>query len=530
MKKNFYITTPIYYASGRLHIGSSSSTCFCDSYKRYKAQMGYDTRFMTGLDEHGQKVEKKAKEKGITPKEFVDNLAISAKNLWEKLDCEYDHFIRTTDESHERQVSIAFEKMLEKDDIYLGEYDGWYCVSCETYLTNSEVGDKHLCPSCGREVTTVKEKSYFFRLSKYQDRLLKFIEDNPGFIVPEGKKNEVVSFIKGGLEDLSVSRSTFTWGIPIKSNPKHVIYVWLDALFNYLSGLNVYEDDKSLYEKFWLNSEVVHVVAKDILRFHAIFWPIFLMSLDIPINFRLICHSWFLMMGEKMSKSKGNVIYPETFVDRYGLDSFRYYILREFPFGDDTICTPEDYILRYNSDLVNDFGNLVSRSLAMSEKYFNGTVRNINTNNEFLLDLEKVTKDTISNYHKYMNEFRVDKALQEVNTLVSRTNKVIDETMPWALYKEERFEELEAVIYHLLESIRIISILYVPYLIESTPKIFDALSLNDNEKDLLNITLFEKSEYKTNKLEVNLFPREKDPLKAKEEIIEEMAKEISKEN
>ncbi len=529
MKKNFYITTPIYYASGRLHIGSASSTCFCDSIKRYKKQMGYDTRFMTGLDEHGQKVEKKAEAKGITPQEFVDNLAVNAKELWRKLGCDYDYFIRTTDESHVRQVQKAFEKMLEKGDIYLGEYDGNYCVSCETYLTQSEVGENGICPSCGQKVSKVKEKSYFFRLSKYQDRLLKFIEDNPLFIQPEGKKKEVVAFIKGGLEDLSVSRCTFSWGIPILSNPKHVIYVWLDALFNYLSGLNVYGEDKSLYEKYWLNGECIHVVAKDILRFHAIFWPVFLMSLDLPVNFKLICHSWVLMYGEKMSKSKGNVIYPETFINRYGLDSFRYYILREFPFGDDLTCTPEDYILRYNADLVNDFGNLVSRSLAMSEKYFNGLVHNTKTNNEFLKDLEDVAKKTVENYHSYMNEFRVDKALAEVNALVSRTNKVIDETAPWALFKEEKLDELEAVIYHLLESIRIISILYVPYLIESTPKIFEALSLNNEEKDLLHLTFFNKELYNSKKLEVNLFPREKDPLKAKEEIIEEMAVEINKE-
>ncbi|MCR5741853.1 MAG: methionine--tRNA ligase, partial [Gammaproteobacteria bacterium] len=364
MSKNFYITTPIYYASGRLHVGSSASTCLCDSLKRYKRQLHYDTRFMTGLDEHGQKVEKKAEEKGVTPQEFTDHLADRAKSLWNFLKCDYDYFIRTTDESHMKAVQQVFDKMLKKGDIYLGTYDGLYCVSCETFFTQSEVGDEKVCPDCGKKVSIVKEESYFFRLSKYSDRLLKFIDDNPDFIAPEGKKNEVVSFIKGGLEDLSVSRSTFKWGIPLLNDPKHVVYVWLDALFNYLTGLNFLDEDKSLYDKWWINGEVVHVVAKDILRFHAIFWPIFLMSIDVPIKFRLFCHSWVLMFGEKMSKSRGNVIYPETLVNRYGLDAFRYYILREFPYGSDSICTPEDYILRYNTELVNDYGNLVSRTIS----------------------------------------------------------------------------------------------------------------------------------------------------------------------
>ena len=527
MKKNYYVTTPIYYASGRLHIGSSSSTILADSLKRYKMQMGYDTRFMTGMDEHGQKVEKKAALKGVTPKEFTDNIAFHAKNLWKDLNCDYDHFIRTTDESHVSQVQDIFEKMLEKGDIYLGEYDGLYCVECETLYTQSEVGEEKLCPSCGRPVTTIKEPSYFFKLSKYQDKLLDFIEKNPKFIQPEGKKNEVVSFIKQGLQDLSVSRSTFTWGVPIKSNPKHVVYVWLDALFNYLTALNFMDDSSELYKKYWLDAEVVHIVAKDILRFHAIFWPIFLMSMDIPINFTLYAHNWILMYGEKMSKSKGNVIYPKTFVSRYGVDAFRYYIVREFPSLSDTICTPEDFITRYNTDLANDFGNLVSRSLSMAQKYFNGTVRNVKTNNEFLMDLEKCSKETIDMYHKDMAEFRVDKALQDINKLVSRTNKVIDETMPWALYKEGKLEELEAVIYHLLETIRIETILYVPYLVNTSKVIFDYLGVI--EEPLKDITLYNTELYNVRKLDTPLFPRENDPAKAVEELIKSMEEELTKE-
>ena len=528
MKKNFYITTPIYYASGRLHIGSASSTLFCDTLKRYKKSMGYDTRFMTGLDEHGQKVEKKAALKGLTPKEFTDKLAKNAKDLWAYLDCDYDYFIRTTDEGHMKQVQEVFEKMLENGDIYLGSYDGLYCVECETFFSQSDVGEEKLCPDCGRPVQYVKEPSYFFKLSKYQDRLLDFINSHPDFIQPEGKKNEVIAFIKQGLQDLSVSRSTFKWGIPIPSDPKHVVYVWLDALFNYLTALNFLEEDKSLYEKYWLNSEVVHVVAKDILRFHAIFWPIFLMSIDVPINFRLFAHCFVLMYGEKMSKSKGNVIYPKTFVERYGGDAFRYYILRGFPVLSDTICTPEDFISRYNTELVNDFGNLVSRSISMATKYFDSKVKKVEIQNEYITDLKNVMEETIKLYHEDMNSYRVDKALQDINKLVSRTNKLIDETMPWALYKEERLEELEAVIYALLEAIRVETTLYIPFLINSSKTIFNALGLSDNQ-EIINLKPYETESFNVVPLEQPIFPREKDVNKAIEEIIESMADELTKE-
>jgi len=528
MKKNFYITTPIYYASGRLHIGSSSSTILCDAYKRYKNELGYDTRFMTGMDEHGQKVEKKAELKGESPKEFTDNLAVNAKNLWKELDCDYDYFVRTTDDNHVAQVQEVFEKMLEKGDIYLGNYDGLYCRECETFFTQSEVGEKKLCPSCGREVSTVKEESYFFKLSKYQDQLLDFINKNPDFIQPEAKKNEVVAFIKQGLQDLSVSRSTFKWGIPIKSNPKHVVYVWLDALFNYLTALGFLSEDKSLYDKYWLNSEVVHVVAKDILRFHAIFWPIFLMSMDIPVNFKLFAHNWILMYGEKMSKSKGNVIYPRTFVERYSSDAFRYYILREFPVLSDTICTPEDFINRYNSDLANDYGNLVSRTLSMADKYFTSNTRNVPYKSDFKADLINVINESITQYHKDMNEFKIDKALADINRIVSRTNKFIDETAPWTLFKEGKLEELEGVIYTLLESIRISTVLYKPYLVNTSKVVFEYLGL-ENVENLTNLTFFETKEFKTKKLDTPLFPREQDIQKGIEELQKSIEVELTKE-
>ncbi|MDD3128860.1 MAG: methionine--tRNA ligase, partial [Candidatus Izemoplasmatales bacterium] len=345
--KTFYITTPIYYPSGKFHIGSAYTTCLCDSIKRYKQLQGFDARFLTGNDEHGQKIEETAKKNNMSPQELVDYYAKLSQDLWKNLSISNDDFIRTTERRHEVIVEEIFEKLLLNDDVYLGEYSGNYCVSCESYFTKTQLIDEDKCPDCGAETKVLKEETYFLRLGKYQDRLLKFIEDNPDFIVPETRKNEVVQFIKQGLNDLSVSRTAFSWGVKVKSNPKHVIYVWIDALSNYITALGYGSNDDSLYQKYWINgNEVIHVVGKDILRFHAIYWPIMLMALDIPIKFRLFAHGWYLMKDSKISKSKGNVIYPEQLTQKYGLDAFRYYIVRELNYGHDGAFTPNDYISR----------------------------------------------------------------------------------------------------------------------------------------------------------------------------------------
>ncbi len=479
MKPTFYITTPIYYPSGKLHIGNSYTTVLCDTINRYKQLRGFDTRYLTGMDEHGQKIETVSKEQNKSPQDHVDFLASETKKLWDLLDIKYDDFIRTTEPRHEQVVEQIFEQLLKQDDIYLGHYEGYYCMSDEAFFTETQLDEGNLCPDCGRKTELVKEESYFLRLTKYQDRLLKFIDDNPDFIRPVTRKNEVVAFIKQGLIDLSVSRTSFTWGVKVKSNPKHVVYVWIDALSNYISALGYKSDNTDLYEKYWNGDEVVHVVGKDILRFHAIYWPIMLMALDIPLNFKLYAHGWYVMKDGKMSKSKGNVVYPDPLIEKYGLDPLRYYLLKELPYSGDGVFTPENFIARINYDLANDFGNLVNRTISMTNKYFDGELHKPSQNYfEFDKILQDKIKDTVSVYTTEMDNLAVSKAIQNLWTLVSRTNKYIDETCPWILAKDDsKKEELNSVLYHLVESLRHIGILLKPILLDASKELFTQLNI-----------------------------------------------------
>ena len=499
MTKSFYITTPIYYPSGKLHIGSAYTTIACDVLARYKRMMNYDVFYLTGLDEHGQKIQQKAEEAGITPQAYVDGMAVGVKELWQLLDISYDKFIRTTDDHHEKVVAQVFERLLAQDDIYLGEYSGWYSVSDEEFFTESQLAEVYrdengkviggVAPS-GHEVEWVSEESYFLRLSKYQDRLVEFFKSQPDFITPDGRLNEMLkNFIEPGLEDLAVSRTTFTWGVQVPSNPRHVVYVWFDALLNYVTALGYGQEDHENFDKFW-NGTVFHMVGKDILRFHSIYWPILLMMLDIKLPERLIAHGWFVMKDGKMSKSKGNVIYPEMLVERFGLDPLRYYLMRSLPVGSDGTFTPEDYVARINYELANDLGNLLNRTVAMINKYFGGQVPAYVENvTAFDADLAKVVEENIAEYHKQMNAVDYPRALEAVWNIISRTNKYIDETAPWVLAKEDGDkDQLAAVMAHLAASLRVVAHLIQPFMMNTSNAIMEQLGLG-LDFDLENLTL-----------------------------------------
>ena len=492
MTKTFYITTPIYYPSGKLHIGSAYTTIACDVLARYKRMMNYDVFYLTGLDEHGQKIQQKAEEAGITPQEYVDGMAVGVKDLWQLLDISYDKFIRTTDDYHEKVVAQVFERLLEQGDIYLGEYSGWYSVSDEEFFTESQLAEVYrdeqgnviggMAPS-GHEVELVSEESYFFKLSNYADRLTAFFKEHPEFIQPDGRMNEMLkNFIEPGLEDLAVSRTTFTWGVKVPSDPKHVVYVWIDALINYITALGYGQDEHGNFDLFWQNDanhEIIHMIGKDILRFHSIYWPIILMALDLPLPTRLVAHGWFVMKDGKMSKSKGNVIYPEMLVERFGLDPLRYYLMRSLPVGSDGTFTPEDYVARINYELANDLGNLLNRTVAMINKYFDGQVPAYVENvTDFDADLAKVVAENIEEFHKQMNAVDFPRALDAVWNIISRTNKYIDETAPWVLAKEDGDkEQLAAVMAHLAASLRVVAHLIQPFMMTTSNAIMEQLGL-----------------------------------------------------
>ena len=489
-KTPYYLTTAITYTSGKPHIGNVYEIVLADSICRYKRMTGYDVRFQTGTDEHGQKVEEKAKLEGVTPKEFVDKVAGIVKDQFDCMNVTYDKFIRTTDEYHEKQVQKIFKKLYDKGDIYKGHYEGMYCQECEAFYTKSQLTEDGKCPICGSEVKPMQEEAYFFRMSKYADQLLEYIESHPDFIQPESRKNEMINnFIKPGLQDLCVSRTSFTWGVPVDFDPKHVVYVWIDALTNYITGLGYDADGNSdpMYKKYWPVD--LHLIGKDIMRFHTIYWPIMLMALGEPLPKKIFGHPWLLTGDSKMSKSKGNVIYADDLVNLFGQDAVRYIMLHEMPFAQDGHVTYELMIERINSDLANNLGNLVNRTLSMQNKYFNGEIANPEINEPLDDELKTLAMATVKNVDAHMNELRVADAISDIFNLLARCNKYIDETMPWALAKDpDSISRLATVLYNLLESIRISAVLLEPFLPVTSEKILN--QLNTQKRDIESVQTF----------------------------------------
>lgn len=493
-KQKFYITTAIAYTSRKPHIGNTYDIVLADMIARYKRMCGFDVHFLTGSDEHGLKIQEIAEQTGISPKEYVDGISQQIKNVWDCVDVTYDRFIRTTDDDHVEAVKKIFTKLYEQGDIYKGEYEGKYCVPCESFFTASQLVDGK-CPDCGRDVIDAKEEAYFLRLSKYQDQLMKYYEDNPDFFCPESRRNEMINnFLKPGLSDLCVSRSTFTWGVPVEFDPRHVIYVWIDALSNYITGLGYSPDGSSeLYKKYWPAD--LHVIGKDIVRFHTIYWPIILMALGEPLPKQVLGHPWLLAGEDKMSKSRGNVLYADRLVDKFGSDAVRYYLLSEMPFAQDGTITYESFINLFNSDLANTLGNLVNRSIAMTNKYFGGRISKPTETDELDREVQTFAAETLAAYEELMNSYRNADMVRTVINLAKRCNKYIDETAPWALAKDEANKaRLEAVLYHLLECIRLLALMLQPIIPKTAAAIFEQMNVPAELTDYLTTAQFGKAE------------------------------------